>query len=128
MPAPVKHGVQRYLRHHKLPPGCEHVTKEAARLERVLEETILTLRNSVTAYEAVVIQTARRQETIYRLLQHYMNHQEDELKLKPELRLAYLRDMKSAAEARDKAVEKLNINVDPKSLALDVVYGGGANE
>lgn len=120
MPAPTTHGVRAFLRNGKLPEGCGHVSREAKRLEELLEEAVLTLRNCITPFDAAVIQSARRNETIFRLLNHYLNN---EPTITLDQKLAILRDMRAATTARDKSIGELKINVDPRSNSLTAVYG-----
>lgn len=122
MAPPVKHGVSKLLKSGLLPVGMEHIARESGRLKRALEEAVLTLRSNITLYEVALIKSAALHEATIRMLGHYLRNESG---ITLDQRLAILRDVRSATNARDKSIEQLNINIDPRKTAIDSIYSDG---
>lgn len=124
MPAPIKHGVRAFLSNGQLPDGCDHIAKALRRLTRELEGAVRLSRKDFTVADAAFIQTARRHEGQYRLLEHWLRkHDEQGIILTLPERLAVMKEMRASAKDRDACIKALDLQTAIDPLDLDAMYG-----
>ena len=118
MSAVTTHGVRAYLVGGKLPKGSRHIARRVGELREKLESAVLAVRTKIGPLDEVLIQSACRQEVVFRLLLKYLS---DEPGLTIENKIAILGKMQSSATARDKPIADLKIEDDGK-LVDGIVY------
>ncbi len=119
MPAKLTHGVRSLVARNFI--RDRNIARECGRLERQLADSVMELRQHITNYEKARIQSAARHEAAYRQYAKWLSENEEALKL--ETKCDILAKMSAATEARDKAIGQLNINVDPKIIEAEAIYG-----
>lgn len=106
-----------------LPPGCGYIKRHGNEYRRFLEDQIIERHGQIGVYEAGIIQTAMEAVNHAMKCQHWLREAYDDLTWAE--RLAFSRDIAKHLEIRDRAVEKLKVEVmgtaadDPFALPLE---------
>lgn len=100
----LRHG----LRAAKLPPGCQFIHVQAKAFRRAIEDAIVRAHGQVSEVHACYVQTALRAEVHATLCAKWLRDAFD--RLSPTERLGYSSAIVKASEARDRAIERLNID------------------
>jgi hypothetical protein len=118
MPAPMgnQNRTRHGLRSTRLPDGCRYLEKATYRMREQLERECVTRFGSLDIRQAGLIQSAGRHEVRASLAARWLRVEGDRLGISD--RLALLREMGNATNARDKAIEKLGLDV-PASEPVD---------
>jgi hypothetical protein len=107
----MTHGVRGWLSIGSYPKGGSHVRRIVGVLRTELEKAVLAVHGELTPLASALIQSATRHEGRALLLGRYLRI-DGELKLAE--KLAALKEIGAATDARDRCLEKLGLNAMPQ--------------
>ncbi len=132
------------LRTSRLPAGCGHVANATNALRLALEDAVTAQHGAISVYRAALIQSAVRHETRAMLLARRLRLSETSRApgesvpssgsqsskpaqsggLDVQDYLAILRDISSATDSRDRCLERLKLDQEPRQTLVAQLYGG----
>lgn len=118
----VRSGVHSFLATGRYPKGAAYVGRLVGQLRHSLEQLILEQEGEVSLYHGAVIQSACRHEGRAQLLQRWLRELEENGN-GPSIqdRLAILREIGSASDARDKCLKALGLHDKPQEDAWPTI-------
>lgn len=117
----MKHGRYSYLAMGRAPQGCEYIGRLVGQFRKALEAAVTEKHGEVALYHAALIQSACRHEGRAQLLTRWLRLC-DELSYAD--RLATLKEVGAASDARDKALKAIGLHdVDDRQTIIDQLYG-----
>jgi len=108
----MTHGIRGWLTIGSLPKGASYVRRIVGEFRRQIESGVLTVSGELTPYASALCQSATRHEARALLAGRWMRQQGEGLPLSD--RLALLKAIADATDARDRCLEKLGLNAMPK--------------
>lgn len=104
----LRHGVHRYLQVGRMPAGCSHLTSAIRGLEAELTDVVKATHGGLMVAHKALIQSACRHEARAALVQYWLC--ERAKKMTDSDRLAYLREIGAASDARDRCLKALGLD------------------
>ncbi len=110
----MRHGVSSYLCLGRLPKGGAYIRRQLSLLKQQLEKDVQDLYGELTTYHSALIQSACRHEGRAQLLTRWMRQVENDAREKDETvaisdRLAIVKEIGSASDARDRCLERIGL-------------------
>ena len=110
----ITHGVNSYLATGKLPVGCSNIEMKTNKLKANLIAAVQECHGQVAVHHELLVHTAVRNEVAALLIQKWLADAESPgfngRLLTPDQRLAHLKAICSASDARDRAVKALGLD------------------
>ena len=110
----IKSGVYSFLANGRYPKGAEYVGRLIGQLRLSLEGIVMERESEVTVYNAAVIQSACRHEGRAQLLQRWLRELDKGGSPSIQDRLAILKEIGNASDARDKCLKALGLHEKPQ--------------
>jgi hypothetical protein len=115
----AKHGVYGYLAIGSLPKGASYIRRQLGRFEGALRDAVTYKHGEVGVYHAALIQTACRHEGRAQLLTRWLREIDGTATITD--RVAILREIGSASDARDRCLRLLELDAGGRDV-LDALY------
>lgn len=115
----LSHGAHSFLATGRAPKGCGYIYRMMGQLKRHLEAEIVTNHGAVSTYHACVLQSLIRHESRAAFLTRWLRESESPSVLE---RLALLKEIGSATDARDRCVKLLGLDRANAHRVIDVLY------
>ena len=116
--ASLKHGTYGFLAIGSLPKGASYIRRMTGEFQRSLERCVCEQYGEVSVIHAMLCQSAARHEGIAQLSQRWLRDRVEAMSDAD--RLAYLRQIGTASDARDRCVKSLGLRSRPRIGDFDI--------
>ena len=119
----IRHGKYAYLALGSLPKGASYIRRLIGQFRGALEQAVRDKEGEITIYSTALVQSACRHEGRAQLMTRWLRLTEPKLTLTD--RLAVLREIGAATDARDRCLRTLGLDKRPEADPLTTLYAPG---
>lgn len=126
MPAPkgnksrLTHGVRSFVETGELPAGTSYIKGKLRQFRAAVEAEVQLANGELSLYQACLIQTACRHETVAQLWQRWLRVEMETLTI--DQRLSVTQAIARASKERDAALKELGLNRDERKGAIEALF------